>query len=171
MNDKDKFNILYNEIKLMKKERNKIENNKEIEEMKNKINELNINMKKREEDIKDILDEKDKIIKEMNEKIIKQDNEINEIKMNDINELINKRINEIENKLFNDFNKNMNDIKKNLKNEINIQNIEIDNKLKDNVNKINIIENKYDEIIKYKDLINNIEKEIEKINKEKEEYK
>ena len=93
MNDKDKFNILYNEIKLMKKERNKIENNKEIEEMKNKINELNMNMKKREEDIKYILDEKDKIIKEMNEKIIKQDNEIKEIK--------NKRINEIENKLIN----------------------------------------------------------------------
>ena len=64
MNDKDKFNILYNEIKLMKKERNKIENNKEIEEMKNKINELNINI----EEIKDKLDEKDKIIKEMNEK-------------------------------------------------------------------------------------------------------
>ena len=84
MNDKDKFNILYNEIKLIKKERNKIENNKEIEKMKNKINELNMNMKKREEDIKDILDildEKDKIIKEMNEKIIKQDNEIKEIKI------------------------------------------------------------------------------------------
>ena len=31
--------------------------------MKNKINELNINMKKREEEIKDKLDEKDKIIK------------------------------------------------------------------------------------------------------------
>ena len=102
MNDKDKFNILYNEIKLIKKERNKIESNKEIEEMKNKIlNELNINMKKREEGIKDILNEKDKIIKEMNEKIIKQDNEINEIKRKNINEIINKRINEIENKLFN----------------------------------------------------------------------
>ena len=43
-NTEDKFNILYNEIKLMKKERSKIEYNKEIEEMKNKINELNINM-------------------------------------------------------------------------------------------------------------------------------
>ena len=42
MNDKDKFNILYNEIKLMKKEKCKIEYNKEIEEMKNKINESQI---------------------------------------------------------------------------------------------------------------------------------
>ena len=51
-------------------------------------------------------------------------------------------------------------------------NNEINSKLKDKVNKIEIIENKYNEIIKYKDLINNIEKQIEKINKEKdEEYK
>ena len=96
MNDKDIFNILYNEIKLMKKERSKIEKNKEIEEMKNKINELNINMNKREEEIKDKLDEKDKIIKEMNAKLIIQENE-----MNNKNEIINKRINEIENKLIN----------------------------------------------------------------------
>ena len=38
MNDNDKFNILYNEINLMKKERSNKEYNKEIEEMKNKIN-------------------------------------------------------------------------------------------------------------------------------------
>ena len=63
--------------------------------------------------------------------------------MNNINEIINKRINEIENKLINEF-------KNDLKNEINNQNITIDNKLKDNINKIEIIENKYNEIIKYK---------------------
>ena len=59
----------------------------------------------------------------------------------------------------------------NLNNHKNI----IDVKLKDNINKIEIIENKYNEIIEYKDLIKNIKKEIEIINKEKEkkseEYK
>ena len=48
MNNNDKFNILYNKIELIKNINNKTENNKEIEEMKDLINELNINMKKRE---------------------------------------------------------------------------------------------------------------------------
>ncbi len=43
MNNNDKFNILFNEIKLNKKENDKLENNKEIEHIQNKINELNIN--------------------------------------------------------------------------------------------------------------------------------
>ena len=54
MNNNDKFNILYNKINLIKNINNKTDDNKYIEEMKNKINELNINMNKREEEIKDI---------------------------------------------------------------------------------------------------------------------
>ena len=94
MNNNDKFNILYNKINLIKNINNKIEDNKEIEEMKNKINELNINMNKREEEIKDILKQKDIIIKDMNEKLLNQENIINKI----------------ENKLFEQFNNIKNDL-------------------------------------------------------------
>ena len=60
---------------------------------------LNLNITKRDIDIKYILNQKDKIINEINEKLIKQEKEIKEIKENNINEIINKKIKEIENKL------------------------------------------------------------------------
>ena len=89
MNENDRFNMLYNDI--MKKER--IEYQKEIEKIKNRINELNINLEKREEDIKFISNQNQAIIKKIDEIILKQENEI---KGNYINEIINQRINEIE---------------------------------------------------------------------------
>ena len=63
------------------------------------IDNLNLNITKRDIDIKYILNQKDKIINEINEKLIKQEKEIKEIKENNINEIINKKIKEIENKL------------------------------------------------------------------------
>ena len=74
MNNNDKFNILFNQIKLIKniKNNNRVDNN-EIEEIKNKLKEINEKMNKREEEIKDILNKKDERIKEMNEKIVNQE--------------------------------------------------------------------------------------------------
>ncbi len=115
MNNNDKFNILYNKINLIKNINNKTEDNKEVEEMKNKINELNINMNKREEEIKDILRQKDIIIKDMNEKLINQENIIKEI----------------ENKLLNNFIEKFNTFKKELKDDIDKQN-EVIEKIKNN---------------------------------------
>ena len=91
-NINDKFNIIYNKIKLNKE--NKLENNKQIENIKNEINNIKIDINKKEEEIKDKINKQDNNIKEINDKIINEEN---------INELINKRIEEIENKLINNF--------------------------------------------------------------------
>ena len=165
MNNNDKFNILFNEIKLNKKENDKIENNKEIEDIQNKINELNINMNKKEKNIKDILIKNENKIKEINEKMIKKENEINDI--------INQRIKNFENKLINEFNEKFNAMKNNLNNEINCKNI-MDEKLKNNTN--NKIENKCNKIYKNeeynnkllneKDIMNNIFEDITKFKEE-----
>ena len=161
-NENDKLNLIYNELELIKKGR--IEYNKQIEEMKNTINEI----PKREEDklnqrnkiikeikeillieeeiekinskmnkIEDILNQKDKIIKDISEKLIKQEKGIK----NNI-DVINKRIKETEteNKLIN-----------NLNNEIKMQN----NKLENNIGEIEIIKNQCNEIIKEINIIKN----------------
>ena len=49
--------------------------NVEIQNMKLLINELTLKMNKKEDDIKNIIDEKDNIIKEMNIKILNQEKE------------------------------------------------------------------------------------------------
>ena len=66
MKSDDKFNFLFNQIKLLKN--NKYDNEK-IEEMNNKINELNNELDKKNEEIKDIINQKDIIIDEINQKL------------------------------------------------------------------------------------------------------
>ena len=148
MNINDKFNILYNKINLIKNINNKNEENEEIEKMKNKIKELNIYTKKREEEIKDILKQKNIIIKNINEKLLNQE----------------KIIKEIENKLINNFDERFNTIKNHLMNEINKQNEKIE-KLKNNKDedKIEILFEKNNILI---NSIDSIKKEIKNINEE-----
>ena len=171
MKEKDKFDMLFNQFKLLKK--NNYDNDK-IEEMNNKINELNNKIDKKDEEIKDIINKKDLVINEINQKVISLENKIQELENKNI-DIINKYENEI--KLLN--NKIMN-----LENNINSSIIKINdsincfNLLKEeknidnnNVNKMNnnIIN---DEINKNEIIINNEyqEKEInlEKINNNKE---
>ena len=84
MNNNDKFNLLYNEIKLLQK---KVDNvtiykNNEIEQIKKKINEMDLNLRKKNEEIKIInnsINEKNIIINGQNEKLLKQENEIKKI--------------------------------------------------------------------------------------------
>ena len=122
MNIEDKFNLLYNKIKTLNipniNNNNHIayNNENENENIKNKLNELSINMSKREKEIKEINDKLLKLEKEKeNEKEIKIDDE-------KINEIINKKMEEIEKKLYNDFNEKINNIKNNFSNNINNQN-------------------------------------------------
>ena len=143
----DKFNMLYNQFKLLKN--NNIDNDK-LNEMNNKINELNTKLEQKDKEIKDILNQKDNVINEMNKKIINQESRIKDLENKNINifnenknlkELFNKHENEskminekiayLENN-FKDINNNLNQI-----NEI-ITNV---NNLKKEINKLNIILN------------------------------
>ena len=135
MNNNDKFNILYNQLKLINSSTNINESNSEIE---SKLNDLN----KKEEEIKNILNKKDILIKELNEKLLHQENEIKKIADKNINEIINTKIGELESKLIKELNNKFNSIKNNLINDINKQN-EF-NQLKDNKdnNKIELMEKK-----------------------------
>ena len=166
MNDKDKINLLYNDIKLMKKER--IEYKDEIEEMKRKINKLKNKFKKKEEDMKYISYQNQIIIKKIEEIFSKY---INKKEENNIDEIINKRINQIEKKLINEFNKNLNDIKNNLKNEINKQ----INELENNNSEFKIIENEKkkeeykNNLLKKNNITNDNDREIFKKEKNNQE--
>ena len=169
----DKFNMLYNQFKLLKN--NNIDNDK-LNEMNNKINELNTKLEQKDKEIKDILNQKDSVINEMNKKIINQESRIKDLENNNINifnenknlkELFNKHENEskminekiayLENN-FKDINNNLNQINEiitnvnNLKKEINKLNNEIRDKDKNNN------EEKLD--IKIKEEINKIENNI-----------
>jgi len=174
MNIEDKFNLLYNKIKTLNipniNNYNHIAYNNENENIKNKLNELSINMSKREKEIKEINDKLLKLEKEKekeNEKEIKIDDE-------KINEIINKKMEEIEKKLYNDFNEKINNIKNNFSNNINNQNDLIKkindrtniNNNENNKNNIQISSKKYNELIENIKLTKKLEKEIEKINKE-----
>ena len=84
MNNNDKFNLLYNEIKLLQRKVDNVNINKnnEIEQIKKKINEMDFNLKKKNEEIniiKESINEKKIIINKQNEILIKQGNEIKEI--------------------------------------------------------------------------------------------
>ena len=173
MNIEDKFNLLYNKIKTLNipniNNNNHIayNNENENENIKNKLNELSINMSKREKEIKEINDKLLKLEKEKeNEKEIKIDDE-------KINEIINKKMEEIEKKLYNDFNEKINNIKNNFSNNINNQNDLIKkindrtniNNNENNKNNIQISSKKYNELIENIKLTKKLEKEIEKINK------
>ena len=174
MNIEDKFNLLYNKIKTLNipniNNNNHIayNNENENENIKNKLNELSINMSKKEKEIKEINDKLLKLEKEKeNEKEIKIDDE-------KINEIINKKMEEIEKKLYNDFNEKINNIKNNFSNNINNQNDLIKkindrtniNNNENNKNNIQISSKKYNELIENIKLTKKLEKEIEKINKE-----
>ena len=149
MSNNDKFNIIYNKIRFLNKEAFgdlKLLDNLDVESIKNKLNELNTKMNKREEQIKNMLNIKDK---EINEKLLKQQNEIQ--KLNDINieEIIEKKVGEIESKLIKNFNDKMNIIKNQLIDDINKQNQLIE-QLKDNNDdneKFQLIEEKYNKLI------------------------
>ena len=86
LNDNDKFNMLFNQIKLLKNNDN---------ENKNKINELNNKIEEKEKEIKDIINKKDIIINEMNQKILN----LEETKIK--NEKIIKNLEDCYNKLLN----------------------------------------------------------------------
>ena len=123
MNDNEKINILYNELRMIK-ESNKVGNKKEIEEMNKKINDILLNQ----------------------ENIIKANN-INDIINKRINEIENKLINDIKNSLINQINNEINIIDNKLKDNINKIEI-IDNKYKNLIKKIEKeIEIIYDKII------------------------
>ena len=179
MNIDDKFNILYKKFQLLSIPNNKKENNNEnnnINNNLNELNELNINMTKREKEIKEILNKNNIIIKEMNDKLLKLENEIKNINEKKINEIINNKIEEIKSKLINDFNEKINNIKNNFINDINNQNDLIKKNIKDKTNNVNnnknnnnyiqISSQKYNELIENINLTKKLEKEIEKINKE-----
>ena len=71
MNNNDKFNISHSKINNTK---NKGEDNKELNDIKNRITEFDKNMSKKEENIKEILNQKDIIINNMNDKLLNQEN-------------------------------------------------------------------------------------------------
>ena len=165
MNNNDKFNLLYNEIKLLKQKVENISTNKngEMEEIQKKMKEMDINLSKKNEEINNIkliIKEREGIINEQKETLIKLNNII--IEMN--NRLLEKenKIKIIEGKLeekeliINNLdiiikNKELND------NEVSYQ-------LKNSINEINNDLNvKYNELL---NMISNLEHNefIKKIN-------
>jgi hypothetical protein len=152
MNNNDKFNILFNKIKLLNYSNHSSEDNSNIDKNLS-INKVN----KKEEDM---------IIKEINEKLLKQENEIKKLNEANINEIINKKIGEIENKLINNLNEKFNAINSKLIDDISKQN-KIIEKLKENnnVTKIKEMEEKYNKLIDNLDFMKEMkeyEKNIEK---------
>ena len=167
MNNNDKFNLLYNEIKLLQK---KVDNvtiykNNEIEQIKKKINEMDLNLRKKNEEIKIInnsINEKNIIINGQNEKLVKQENEIKKIN-NKLNErekeikIISKKLEEkevfinnldiiIKNKEIND-----NEIIYQVKNTINEVNNDLNIKYNELLNMISNLEhNEFIRKINYK---------------------
>ena len=165
MSSNDKFNFLYNEIKLMQQ---KIENitinkNKEIEQIQKKIKEMDLNLNKKNEEINNInlaIKERESIINEQKDMLIKLNNTI--IDLN--NGLIEKenRIKIIENKL-EEKEVIINNLDIIIKNK-EINDNEISYQLKNTINEINNELNlKYNELL---NLISNLEHNefIKKIN-------
>ena len=165
MSSNDKFNFLYNEIKLMQQ---KIENitinkNKEIEQIQKKIKEMDLNLNKKNEEINNInlaIKERESIINEQKDMLIKLNNTIIELN----NGLIEKenRIKLIENKL-EEKEVIINNLDIIIKNK-EINDNEISYQLKNTINEINNELNlKYNELL---NLISNLEHNefIKKIN-------
>jgi hypothetical protein len=165
MSSNDKFNFLYNEIKLMQQ---KIENitinkNKEIEQIQKKIKEMDLNLNKKNEEINNInlaIKERESIINEQKDMLIKLNNTIIELN----NGLIEKenRIKLIENKL-EEKEVIINNLDIIIKNK-EINDNEISYQLKNTINEINNELNlKYNELL---NLISNLEHNefIRKIN-------
>ena len=165
MNNNDKFNLLYNEIKILRQKIDIITANKndEIEKIKSKMKEMDLNLNKKSEEIDSIkqsIEEKKLIINKQNEILIRQDNQIKEIN----NKLIEKenQIAVISNKL-EEKEVVINNLDIILKNK-EINDNEINNQMKNIINEVNNDLNlKYNELI---NLISNLEHNefIRKIN-------
>ena len=128
--------------------------NDEIQKINQNIKELSLKLNKKEDDLKNIINEKDNEIKEINQKLIEQEDIIKENKKQ-ISNLYNK-IEEIINIFKNKYKENENKvelIKDNIKNE------------KDNIFKE--ISNKYNEL---QIMTENIKNEFNEINKKNENY-
>ena len=165
MNNNDKFNLLYNEIKILQQKIDTITVNKndEIEKIKSKMKEMDLDLNKKSEEINSIkqsIEEKKLIINKQNEILIRQDNQIKEIN----NKLIEKenQIAIISNKL-EEKEVVINNLDIILKNK-EINDNEINNQMKNIINEVNNDLNlKYNELI---NLISNLEHNefIRKIN-------
>ena len=165
MNTNDKFNFLYNEMKLMQQKLENITTNKnnEIEQIQKKIKEMDLNLIKKNEEINNIniaIKERENIINEQKEMLIKLNNTIIELN----NSLIEKenRIKIVEDKLEEKeiIINNLDIIIKNKE----INDNEISYQLKNTMNEINNDLNvKYNELL---NMISNIEHNefIKKIN-------
>ena len=95
MKTNDKFNLLFNQIKILKNiNNNKIidNNNKIIERMNEQIKELNTKIEQNNKEMKDIMNKKDNIINEMNKKMKIQENRIKELE-NKTKDVINNKEN------------------------------------------------------------------------------
>ena len=126
----------------------------EIQRINKDIKELSLNMNKKEDDLKNIINEKDKEIKKINKKLLEQEDIIEKNKK-EISNLYNK-IEEIINLFKNKFKENENKVElinDNIKNE------------KDYIFKE--ISNKYNEL---QIMTNNIKNEFNEINKKNENY-
>ena len=87
MSSNDKFNFLYNEIKLMQQKIENIATNKndEMEEIQKKLKEMDLNLIKKNEEINNInlvIKEREKLINEQKEMLIKLNNKIIEMDNN-----------------------------------------------------------------------------------------
>jgi len=145
MSENDKLKYNFDTIKLIKNN-NKTGEKEELENIKNKLNELNLYFNKRDKEIKDELKEKDILIQKLNDKLMNQENIIKRIIDN--NDIINKKYEDLQNKL----NERINSITNNLNQYSN--NEKINKMMNDN---INIINKKSDELVK----LNNNNKKVE----------
>ena len=178
ININDKFNLLFNQIKILKNVNNNID---EIEKMNNKINELNNKIDKKDEEInktnKKVLEQEIKI-KELENKNIdlknKYEKKLDKLYNKHENEIkiLNNKLSDLENNINNRFNNEIIKNYNNMKEEINKLNNKIqDNnkneniigdKIKNNIlNEMNKIENKIDIKFKEQEKINKIINELE----------
>ena len=167
ININDKFNSLFNQIKLLKNVNNNID---EIEKMNNKINELNNKIDKKDEEIKNIINKNNIIINETNKKVLDQEIKIKELenKNIDLKNKYEKKLDELFNKHENEIkilNNKLSDLEKNINNRFNNEIIQNYNNMKEEINKLNnkIQENNKNENIIDDKIKNNIFNEMNKI--------
>jgi len=138
----DKFNMLYSKFKLMKNN-----NDTNMEQINNKIIELNNIIEQKDKEIKNMKNKNDKndiIINEINQKLINQEEIIKDLQnkhinlinqnKNNINDLINKHESEI--KILNDKISELENSIKNINNDLVQTNKNNDNRIKEEINKI-----------------------------------
>ena len=89
MTNDDKFNLLYNQIKFINNKNSLLENNSEIKNINNKIKKTNLCINKKEDDLKNLINN---IIIEMNNKLETLNKQIQDLKENIKKEVDNKII-------------------------------------------------------------------------------